>query len=110
MSTFTSLPAHFPFGRLVLVLLDCIGIVVLPSLFSPFGTMVNMNEKNLKAVPQEDVDVQDISTLEAQTLTKPMGKWETFYRGTLFQMLVTGAVAFAGPAMSDGKHLCLNKF
>ncbi|EIM90905.1 MFS general substrate transporter [Stereum hirsutum FP-91666 SS1] len=61
--------------------------------------MADTNEK--KAVPQEDVDIQDINTLEAQTLTKPMGKWEAFYRGTLFQMLVTGAVAFAGPAMSD---------
>lgn len=66
--------------------------------------MADTNEK--KAVPQEDVDIQDINTLEAQTLTKPMGKWEAFYRGTLFQMLVTGAVAFAGPAMSDGQYLC----
>ncbi|EIM85085.1 MFS general substrate transporter [Stereum hirsutum FP-91666 SS1] len=42
----------------------------------------------------------DVDILEAQR-KRPLSKWEAFYRGTLFQMLVTGAVAFAGPAMAD---------
>lgn len=48
----------------------------------------------------------DVDILEAQR-KRPLSKWEAFYRGTLFQMLVTGAVAFAGPAMADGEFISI---